>query len=225
MALTWSIDVAGNGNPAQFFFARGRFQSAARTADSFALTLTGDLLFGLGLGVDPPINDEWGRCVIPRTTRTHVGRLVAIDDWDFYAARLASTPDTSDVVILHDIGEVTEVLLENAPESSVWPGHPEVVHWCGLRRGDRLVSTGALVRWESGLHVLASITTRREERGKGFAGRLVRGMMARARDEGVEWLGLGVASSNHVAHRVYQRAGFSLRTSFRTFSRSNASNT
>lgn len=225
IALTWSIDVAGEGNPAQFFLARERFESAVRTADSFAMTLAGDSCFGLGLGVDPHTSDQWERCVVPQSSRTRLGQLVAVDDWDFYAAPLAHTNEGTEVVVQRDPSEVNEFLLENFPESSVWPGHREVVHWYGLRDGERLTSLGALVRWESGRHVLASIATRREGRGRGFAELLVRGMMTRASDDGVEWLGLGVASSNDVAQRVYQRAGFTRRTSFRTFAQPIASDT
>jgi ribosomal protein S18 acetylase RimI-like enzyme len=218
-ALRWSVELFGEGNPAQFFLAPNRFDSAERTNDSLALTLTGAQLFGVGLGPTAPHRPDWTRCVLANADGIeHVGNLHASDHWDFYSVDASRTHADGDVVVLTDDDLITEILQLHANNSSVWPGEPGVVSWYGLRDAeDDLISLGALVRWESGLHVLASITTVSEFRGQGFAQELVQGMIARARESGIRWLGLGVSHSNLAAQRVYQKAGFSLRANFTTY--------
>lgn len=218
-ALRWSLELFGDGNPAQFFLAPARFESAERTEDSLAITLSGDNLFGLGLGPHPPRRPDWTRCVLANTHGLErVGNLHASDHWDFYSVDASRTHTDGDVAVLDDDDQVTEILQLHANDSSVWPGRPDIVSWYGLRDAeDDLISLGALVRWESGLHVLASITTVSEFRGQGFAQELVQGMIARARERGIQWLGLGVNHSNVAAQRVYQKAGFSLRANFTTY--------
>jgi ribosomal protein S18 acetylase RimI-like enzyme len=219
LGLRWSVEVAGEGNPAAFFLAPERFESASRTEDSYSLTLTGDQIFGLGVGPNPPLNQRWTRCVIDHSSLGEsVGPLRAGDHWDFYSVKASATPVDGDVVVLHDIAEITELLQIHAADSSVWPSDPEVVDWYGLRdENDYLVSLGALVRWESGMHVLASIVTVTELRGQGFAQELTQGIIARAREQGIEWLGLGVSHANVAAQRVYRKAGFVLRANFTTY--------
>lgn len=218
-ALQWSNDVLGGGNPAAFFLAPARFVSAVRTSDSFSMTLSGNRLFGMGCGPHPPLNPAWGRCMIANSTfGDTIGPLRANDHWDFYSVNASRTPVDGDIETLDDDAEITELLQISAADSSVWPGNPEIVSWYGLRDEDEnLVSLGALVRWESGLHVLASITTVTDMRGRGFAQELTQGMIARARELGIEWLGLGVSHANVPAQRVYQRAGFVLRANFTNY--------
>ncbi len=219
LALDWSNEILGMGNPAAFFLAPERLELAVRTADSFSLTLSGQQIFGMGLGPHPPFNPAWTHCVIDRPTEgERFGLLRASDRWDFYSANASLTQVDGDVETLENEAEITELLQIHAVDSSVWPADPEVVNWYGLRdENDCLVSLGALVRWESGLHVLASIVTVTELRGNGYAQELTQGIIARAREQGIEWLGLGVSHRNIAAQRVYERAGFSLRANFTSY--------
>ncbi|MHB1252442.1 MAG: GNAT family N-acetyltransferase, partial [Acidimicrobiales bacterium] len=149
-----------------------------------------------------------------------VGELRASDHWDFYSVDASRTHNDGDVEVLDDDDLIAEILHVHANDSSVWPGRDDIVAWYGLRDADDdLMSLGALVRWESGHHVLASIVTLREYRGQGFGQELVQGMVARARERGITWVGLGVSHTNIAAQRVYIKAGFSLRANFTTFSR------
>ena len=221
LALRWSNEMRGEGNPASFFLVPERFDSMVRTSDSCSLTLSGDGVFGMGFGPHPPLNPEWTRCIIDESTLgDRFGLLRADDFWDFYSVNASLTQVDGDVETLEDEAEITELLQIHASDSSVWPTNPEVVIWYGLRdEDDRLVSLGALVRWESGLYVLASITTVTELRGNGFAQELTQGIIARAREEGIDWLGLGVSHANVAARRVYERAGFVARARFTTYAR------
>ena len=221
-AQRWSVELFGEGNPAQFFLARARFQSAQRTKDSFAMSLSGDHLFGMGLGANPPLRPDWTRCILANAHGVErIGDLYASDHWDFYSIDASRTRTDGDVAVLDDDDLITEILQLHANNSSVWPRELEIVCWYGLRdAADDLVSLGALVRWESGLHVLASIATVTEFQGRGFAQELVQGMIARARERGIHWLGLGVNHSNVAAQRVYLKAGFTLRANFTTYTAS-----
>ena len=167
------------------------------------------------------IDPEWRRWMLSDAQGPPEAALSGSDHWDFYSinARLARVD--GDVATLDDATAISELLRVHAADSSVWPANPEIVDWYGLRdEDDDLVSLGALVRWESGLHVLASIATVTEKRGRGYAQELTQGIVARARERGIEWLGLGVSHANVAAQRVYQRAGFTLRANFTTFTSS-----
>lgn len=218
-ALRWSAELFGEGNPIQFFLAADRFDSAERTADSLAITLLGDGVFGLGLGANPPRRPDWTRCMLDNAHGvTRVNELHAHDHWDFYSIDASRTLTDGDVIVLDDDDLITEILHVHANDSSVWPGRDDIVSWYGLRDADDdLVSLGALVRWESGYHVLASVVTISEHRGQGFAQELVQGIIARARELEITWLGLGVSHTNVAAQRVYAKAGFKLRAEFTTY--------
>lgn len=218
-ALRWSVELFDDGNPIQFFLAPQRFDSAERTNDSLSISLTGDGLFGLGLGPNPPRRTGWTRCILADAYDVdRVGALHASDYWDFYSIDTSLTHTDGDVEVLDDDDLIAEILQVHANDSSVWPGRPDIVSWYGLRdTQDNLVSLGALVRWESGYHVLASVVTVSEYRGHGFAQELIQGMVARARERDISWLGLGVSHANGAAQRVYSKAGFRLRANFTTY--------
>jgi ribosomal protein S18 acetylase RimI-like enzyme len=86
--------------------------------------------------------------------------------------------------------------------------------WCVCTCDDQWASVGALVRWESAQHVLVSVATNVEMRGRGFAQTLVRGVVGLARKRGIEWVGLGVSHANIPAQRVYGNVGFEPRANF-----------
>ena len=210
----WSIELLGEGSPITFFLAPSRLVRARRTEDSLAVTLAGEGCFGLGFGPDVPIDDDWNACSIDRSVfGDRVGRLVANDRWDFLACD-SSGSATDGILTVHDDERVRAFLTAHAPRSSVWPPHPEVVDWYAVVDEGEWGSIGALVRWESGRLVLASIATVENRRGRGLATRLVRGLVGEASRRGERWLGLGVASDNVAAQTAYERAGFLPRARF-----------
>jgi GNAT superfamily N-acetyltransferase len=219
LALEWCRELLGEGNPAPFFLAPRKFDSAARTADSVSITLTGEQLLGLSFGPHPPLNPLWDRCAISDTRfKGRLGLLTANDKWDFYSADTTLADSGPAVEILSDADEITSLLRAHAPQSQVWPGDREIVHWYGARTdAGQLASIGAQVRWESGQHVLSSIATVSELRGRGFAQVLTRGIVRATQRDGIDWLGLGVHHDNAAAQRAYQNAGFQLRASFTNY--------
>ena len=220
-AREWSRELLGEPSPVDFFLSPPRFVSSERTDHSMSLTLSGEHCFGLGFGPEPPANPSWTRCLIDQSAfGDYLGPLVANDQWDFFCVDTARSSHGSPVEGVSDDGVITEILTNHAPHSQVWPGNEEIVNWYGVRDSKgQWVSLGALVRWESGLHVLASVVTVSDRRGQGLAQLLVRAMVAEARRSHIRWLGLGVAHDNVSAQRVYVRGGFNLRSSFTNYHR------
>jgi ribosomal protein S18 acetylase RimI-like enzyme len=220
-ALAWSNEILGVASAAAFFLAPSRFVRAERTDDSLSLSLSDGDGTGVLFGPRPPLGPDWSRCLVSDATfGEQLGDLVKYDQWDFYTRATKPASDGSSVEVLHDDDTLTGLLRTHAPHSAVWPGDTEIVDWFGRRDAtDRLVCVGALVRWESGWHVLSSVATVIDARGQGHALALVRGVVHAACERDVAWLGLGVAHDNTSAQRVYVRAGFTLRSSFTNYHR------
>jgi GNAT superfamily N-acetyltransferase len=218
-AKQWADELLGEGNPATFFLSSRRFDVCERTADSLSLTLSGAQCYGQGFGPQPPVNPVWTRCSVDNSHfGDQLGRLRARDRWDFYS--LDTTPCQVDVSLfeVRDDDVIKQILEHHAPNSQVWPGNPELVSWFGVNDPDgALASLAALVRWESGMHVLSSVVTLREKRARGYARMLVRGIAGELQHQGVRWLGLGVAHDNAAAQRAYEQAGFACRAHFTTY--------
>lgn len=219
-ALAWSLELFGEANPIAFMLAPRRFISATRSDDALAVTLRTDGYVGVTMGPHPPLDPRWSQCVTGDGLDDHQGPLTARGRWDFYTVRTFASETPPPVEALDDDELVTRLLTEHAPHSQVWPTNPEIVHWYAVRdeRG-ALASLGAVVRWESGLHVVSSVMTVRELRGRGSATALMRGVIHQTHREGVEWLGLGVDHANHAAQHVYRSVGFVVRAHFTTYGR------
>ena len=220
-ALAWSNEILGDASAAAFFLAPSRFVHAERTDDSLSLSLSDGDGTGVLFGPRPPLGPDWSRCLVSDATfGEQLGDLVKYDEWDFYTRATERPSDGSSVEVLHNDDTVTGLLKTHAPHSAVWPGDTEIVDWFGRRDAtNRLVCVGALVRWESGWHVLSSLATVIDARGQGHALALIRGIVHAAHARDVAWLGLGVAHDNTSAQRVYVRAGFTRRSSFTNYHR------
>ena len=220
-ALSWANEILGIASAAAFFLAPSRFVGAERTNDSLSLGFSDGDGTGVLFGPEPPLRPNWSRCLVSFTNfGDHLGELVKYDEWDFYTRVTEPSSDGARVEVLDADNALSELLRTHAPHSAVWPGDPEIVDWFGLRDATaRLVCVGALVRWESGWHVVSSVATLSDARGRGHALELVRGVVHAASERGVDWLGLGVAHSNTAARRVYERAGFTLRSQFTNYHR------
>ena len=215
-ALAWAHDLLGEGGPVDFLLAPTRFVAAERTGDSYALTLERRGLVGVAFGPAPPVDPSWSHALVSDSALgDELGRLRASDHWDFFSLDLAGARGEEPDVV--DEARVEPFLAANAPDSAVWPGHPEVVAWYGRRDAAGLAAVAALVRWESGRLVVSSVATRADARGAGHATALVRAVAAAAARRGERWLGLGVGHDNAVAQRVYARCGFVRRAAFTVY--------
>jgi len=220
VAREWVLELFGEFNPAPFYLSSSRFEQCERTEDSLSLTLSGEHCYGLGFGPAPPANPLWARCSIDNSSfGDQLGALVATDRWDFYSLDTTQCETEALPTIVSDSDVINSILSAHAPHSQAWPGNPEIVNWYGVKGPlGEWASLAALVRWQSGQHVLASVVTVAEMRGQGFARTLVRGVGAEVQRQGFKWLGLGVAHDNASAQRTYEHAGFQRRANFTTYS-------
>ena len=86
LAQKWAIEVAGEPNQAQLIIPEDRFIKAVRNSNSVSLTTMDEQLFGLGLGLNPPIDPNWKRFTIERkaVTSNYAG-ADSVLDLDIYS--------------------------------------------------------------------------------------------------------------------------------------------
>ncbi|HEV2426991.1 MAG TPA: GNAT family N-acetyltransferase [Acidimicrobiales bacterium] len=215
-ALEWAHNALGEGSPVDFLLAPARFVAAERAGSSYSMTLERRGLVGVAFGPSPPVDPAWDQALVSESALGGtLGRLRAVDQWDFFSRRLDRTSGNPPDPV--EASAVEPFLRAHAPDSAVWPGNPEVVAWFGRRDASGLAAVAALVRWESDRLVVSSVATRVDARGAGHATALVEGVAAAAAAAGEAWLGLGVGRDNAVAQRVYERCGFARRARFTVY--------
>jgi RimJ/RimL family protein N-acetyltransferase len=221
LAQKWAIEIAGDPNQAQLIIPKDRFIRAVRNSNSVSLTTSEEKLFGLGLGINPPIDPEWKRFTVERKVDTsNYVDAVSLLDLDIYSIETSLYENSPLAVEIQGDTEISDFLKAHAPNSSVWPGNPELVFWAGIRNDNgELIAVGAVTMWETGQKVLSSVGTSEHERGKGIATKLVAEMVAKANELGFPRLGLAVRADNIPAKRAYEKVGFVLCGEFTIFER------
>jgi RimJ/RimL family protein N-acetyltransferase len=221
LAQKWAIEVAGEPNQAQLIIPEDRFIKAVRNSNSVSLTTMDEQLFGLGLGLNPPIDPNWKRFTIERkaVTSNYAG-ADSVLDLDIYSIETQLYENSPLAVEIHGDEEISDFLKLHAPNSSVWPGNPELVFWAGKRnQSGELIAVGAVTMWETGQKIVSSVGTAEHERGKGIATKLIAEMVAKANELGFPRLGLAVHAKNIAAKKVYEKVGFVLCGEFTIFER------
>ena len=221
LAQKWAIEIAGDPNQAQLIIPEDRFIKAVRNSNSVSLTTMDEKLFGLGLGINPPIDPDWKRFTVERKvdTNNYVDSFPLLD-LDIYSIETWQYENSPIAVEVQGDEEISDFLTANAPNSSVWPGNPELVFWAGIRNLDgELIAVGAVTMWETGQKVLSSVGTAENQRGKGIATKLVAEMVAKSNKLGFPRLGLAVRADNIAAKRSYEKVGFNLCGEFTIFER------
>ncbi|CAB5065017.1 unannotated protein [freshwater metagenome] len=221
LAQKWAIEIAGDPNQAQMIIPKEGFIKAVRNSNSVSLTRIDEKLFGLGLGINPPIDPDWQRFTVERKADvSSYLRAVPILDLDIYSIETQLFAGSKIAEDLKGDQEISDFLTAYAPNSSVWPGNPEVVFWAGTRNeSGELIAVGAVTMWESGQKVISSVGTAENERGKGHATKLVTEMVTKANEMGFPRLGLAVRADNIAAKKAYEKVGFVLCGEFTIFER------
>ena len=221
LAQKWAIEVAGEPNQAQLIIPEDRFIKAVRNSNSVSLTTMDEQLFGLGLCLNPPIDPNWKRFTIERkaVTSNYAG-ADSVLDLDIYSIETQLYENSPLAVEIQGDTEISDFLKAHAPNSSVWPGNPELVFWAGKRnQSGELIAVGAVTMWETGQKIVSSVGTAEHERGKGIATKLIAEMVAKANELGFPRLGLAVHAKNIAAKKVYEKVGFVLCGEFTIFER------
>ena len=105
--------------------------------------------------------------------------------------------------------EIQRLLQLSAPDSSVWPGNPEIMFWTVVRKSEKeIVGAAAGVKWQTGANVVSSVAVAESARRKGF-GSLVTSVTAQELfARGAETVNLGVRATNRGALAMYTALGF-----------------
>lgn len=185
---------------------------------SFSVREEDGSIFAMALGEQPTILQS-DRLVTSRGVDVDKSLYKFRHNWDFYSIDTDEFSKGEPAVEAKNFAEVKDLLDNHAPKSSVWPGNEEVIFWGEIRSENRLVATGALVKWRTGEVMFASIATHSDHRGRGVAQQLVSQMLTSANQKGISHIGLGVFAENTPAKRAYEKVGFSLVQEFSSYDR------
>ena len=198
---------------------RGRFISGhSDGAGNLSFTREDGGRFGIAIGQNPYISPEWNRFSVETKGVNGLPDLAEfVDAWDCYWAPTVTgvalnERKFSDVVI-------KEFLELHAPNSSVFPGNDEILHWIEVIEDGELVGVGALCRWQSGNVVISSVGTHLERRRQGIGRTIMERALSGGSHFGASFISLGVMHSNESAQRLYRALGFTLMHNFTYFER------
>ena len=219
VARSWAAQMLKDKNPAKYYISEENFVAAYKNHSTFSFVVTGEPFYGHLYGE--------GAYLDPRCSDIAATPLNSLNDSEFSARgggfqfwEATTAPHASHIELLTDAVEINSIIDEHASDSSVRPGDPEVIFWGGLRNEEgQLTAAAVIVKWQSGFHVMASVVTRSEERGKGYATKLSQGILSHAHSLGIDLVGLGVRPTNFAAQRAYEKAGFTMIGEFTNYSR------
>lgn len=217
-AQQWAAEYFSEKNVAKYFLDGEKFIVAHRTVDSYSFVLTHKPFYGHMYGPSAYLDPRLSEVAIADRELQLLPGFTPSEKFQIWEARTA--PGKSSLELLEDVDEINALLDEHAPGSSIRPGEKEVVFWAGLRNSEGvLVACAVVVKWSSGYHVLSSVVTRSEYRGKGLATQLCSEFLSELYSRGIPTLGLGVRADNFAAQRAYEKAGFKALAEFTNYSR------
>ena len=217
-AQQWAIDLLRENNSAKYYMSESNFVAAYKNESSFSFIVQGEPFYGQMYGEGAFQDERCSDIAVAGFKPELIGSLQPRGGFQFWEAITSDTG--SDIELLTDPDEIRAMIEKYAPDSSVFPGDDEVIFWGGIRNASgELAALAVLVKWQSGFHVMASVVTREQDRGKGFATQLSRGMITRAHSLGISKIGLGVRENNFAAQRVYEKSGFKKLADFTHYSR------
>jgi len=217
VAQRWAADSLGKKNAAKYYLSEENFIAAYLQNGSFSFIVKGEPFYGQMYGQGAYFDDRCTDLAIEGEKPDHIGTLLPQGGFQFWEA--LTVQSAAPIELLSDPDEIAAILTEHAPDASVAPGGPEEIFWGGVRNDSgEVAALAVIVKWQSGLHVMASVVTREQDRGRGYATKLSEGMLAHAHDLGIERVGLGVRDVNSAAQRVYEKAGFKKLADFTHYS-------
>jgi ribosomal protein S18 acetylase RimI-like enzyme len=175
-------------------------------------------LFGIAIGTEPYLSPEWKRfSVETRGVNGLPEQAELIDAWDCYWAPTVTGVALNERKFSDAV--IQEFLELHAPDSSVFPGDDEILHWIEVIEDGELVGIGALCRWQSGNVVISSVGTHIDRRRQGIGRKVMEGALSGGSHFGASFISLGVMHSNESAQRLYRALGFTLMHNFTYFER------
>lgn len=220
-AKSWAEEILGSKNSAKYFMAQENFVVAYQDFESFSFVLTEEPFYGQVYGPTDFLDPRLSEVAVANDQGVDLPGFIRGVKFQMWEAQ-TSLRENSLVLLddTQDIDEINAMLDEHASGSSVRPGEKEVVFWAGLRNPEGvLMACAVVVQWNSGFHVLSSVVTRIEYRGRGLATQLCSEILSEAFSRGISTLGLGVRADNFAAQRAYTKAGFQKFAEFTSYSR------
>ncbi|MEN9693044.1 MAG: hypothetical protein RLZZ330_688 [Actinomycetota bacterium] len=105
--------------------------------------------------------------------------------------------------------EIQRLLQLSAPDSSVWPGNPEILFWTVVRNSEKeIVGAAAGVKWQTGAYVVSSVSVAESARRHGIGSLVTLTTAQELFARGAETVNLGVRATNRGALAMYQAIGF-----------------
>ena len=195
------------------WFPRSKFVQAVLSNNSLSITRQAKPFYGMAFGPAPEIDSRWNEFSIARSTSKELtNSFKDTGPWDIYG--IATKPFDLDYKIIKDSKYIDSFIESHAPNSSVKSDSKEVVAWVGIED----VALGAICKWESGEHVLASIVVAVDERGKGYGKKVTKALITAADKAQIKYLSLGVIADNAAAIATYESLGFTQLAQFNSFS-------
>jgi ribosomal protein S18 acetylase RimI-like enzyme len=174
--------------------------------------------FGIAIGPDPYISPEWVRFSVETRGVNGLPELAElVDAWDCYWAPTVTGVPLNERKFSD--AAIKEFLELHAPNSSVFPGNDEILHWIEVIEDGELVGVGALCRWQSGNVVISSVGTDSDRRRQGIGRRIMEHALSGGSHFGASFISLGVMHGNESAQRLYRAMGFTLMHNFTYFER------
>ena len=221
LAKQWAEELLGTPNVFIPWFPQDKFVTAVRTPGSLACAREDKGLFGFGFGTHPEINPAWTHFSLPKSLAREITNDFPLKgQWSGYSIATERCAHEEPVEELIDTSGIEELLKVHAPDSSTYPGNPEVIFWAGIRSDNgELLAVATVVRWESGAKMVSSVATREDVRAQGLAQKLIKGIVKMAHDRGIDRLNLAVFTENLAARVVYEKIGFECMGDFLYFER------
>ena len=202
-------------NPGSPFFEtwipREKYLTSFVTEDGSLTVIRsdGESRYAMAVGADPFIPEDVKKFSIEReASEKYLDGALESGGWDCY---FKATPKTGQLLERKFIdSDIDTFLKEHAPQSSVFPGNPEIEHWIEVTDGEVLIGVAALCRWESGHIVISSVATHSQMRGRGIGKEIMNLSLQGGRALGEETLSLGVFHLNEAGIRLYESTGFTL---------------
>jgi GNAT superfamily N-acetyltransferase len=217
LARKWAEDLLGECNVAKYYISEENFVAAYTLDGSYSFVVKGEPFYGHLYG-DAAFLDS--RCTDIAVIGSFQSPGFEVRGSGFQFWETETKGASGQIELLSDAEEISALIHGDAPDSSVLPGDPEEIFWGGIRNElKELVACAVVVKWQSGHHVMASVVTRTQDRGRGYATLLSEGIASHAHQLGIPQLGLGVRTNNLAAQRAYEKAGYRKLGAFTNYSR------
>ena len=188
---------------------REKFIELLHSESGFSIYRSDSIPIAFSLGIEPPIHSSWMRLNIQRGAKA-IEKINSKErsDWETYFIDIPKEGLVGPDARSRSDAEIDSFLKLHAPKSSVFPGNREIVKWVCVDVEDELAGVAAICRWESGEHVVVSVATHAQMRGKGVGLKVMEQTLKVAQQESISSLCLGVVSDNSPAIKLYGKSGW-----------------